>query len=204
MSPKSLQRLKQIAKPDAFDDQKSAVEIAAAESSSEDLADFTNAYLSQIKRLIHGDEAGNWYDDPTAIFGANASLFALFSFMYRPVACLNGDSVQDFVCIRGDRVNGKWRVEKADPDDEAKMPAIGVLISKSTPTVGIIQTAGPCTLFSGLDYAKPMYHLSTTGIQSSLPSVGVGGYVMVQQIGKPVASDVLWLTNDLRMVKRRA
>jgi len=201
MSP-SLQRLKQIAKPDEFDDQKTASEIANIESTSTDFKDFNHALLSQLKRIIHGNGIGNWHDDPASIHGGDASLFALFGVAYHPVACLSSDSIGDFVCVRGDRINGKWRIEKANPMDETKMPAIGVLVSKSTPTVGVIQMLGPCTIFTDLDYTKPSYHLWTTGIQSGLPPIGVDGYVMVQRIGKPVASDVLWLTNETKMVKR--
>ncbi len=200
----SLQRLDQLAKPDSFDDQLAAAQVAAIESSATDFGEFIEGILSQLKRIIHGDETGNWHDDPVTVFGSDASLLALLRSMYRPVACLSADAVQDFVCIRGDRTNGKWRVEKANPEDESKMPAMGVLVSKSTPTVGIIQVSGPCALFTGMDYTKPAYHLTATGIQASLPTPGGGGFVMVQQIGKPVASDVLWLTNDTRMVKRRA
>lgn len=200
----SLQRLDQVAKPDSFDDQLAAAQVAAIESSATDFGEFIEGILSQLKRIIHGDESGDWHDDPVTVFGSDASLLALLRSMYRPVACLVTDTASDFTCIRGDRVNGKWRVEKADPENEAKMPAVGVLVSKSTPTVGIIQVTGPCGLFSGLDFTKSAYHLGASGIQSGLPVVGGGGYVMVQQIGKPVASDVLWLTNDTRMVKRRA
>lgn len=60
----SLQRLDAINKPDSFDDQKTPQEIAASEASSLDLGDFFEAVLSQIKRIIHKDSAGKWYDDP--------------------------------------------------------------------------------------------------------------------------------------------
>lgn len=74
----SLQRLKQIAKPDSFDDQKSAAQIANSENNSVDLAEFAEALLSQFKRIIHGNQSGNWFDDPTSVFGGDASLFSLF------------------------------------------------------------------------------------------------------------------------------
>lgn len=118
------------------------------------------------------------------------------------VECLASDIVGDFVYIRADRNGDLWRVGKADPADESKMPALGVLLSKETSTTGVVQLIGPCTLFSGLDHTKPAYLLGLSGIQTSLPSIGGSGYVMVQQIGKAVASDVLWLTGDLRMTKR--
>lgn len=60
----SLQRLDQIAKPDSFDDQLTAAQIASIESSAGDLGEFWEGVLSQLKRIIHGNQAGNWYDDP--------------------------------------------------------------------------------------------------------------------------------------------
>lgn len=74
---KSLQRLKQISKPDSFDDTKTATEIANSETNSEDLEQLFEAFFSQVKRIISGDETGNWHDDPVSVFGDNASLYAL-------------------------------------------------------------------------------------------------------------------------------
>ena len=120
------------------------------------------------------------------------------------VACLSTDAVGKPMCIRGDRVNGKWRVEQANPTLDGKMPAIGILISKSTPTVGVIQLFGPVVdIFTGLDFTKPSYMVGETGIQDTAPAPGGGGYAWVQHIGKPVASDVLLLLGDLSMLKRK-
>lgn len=122
----------------------------------------------------------------------------------RPVVCLSSDEVGDFVHISGDRVDDKYTVTKADPEDEAKMPAVGVLLEKISDTEARMQLLGPCLLFSGLDITKPAYVLGSSGIQTGLPSVGGNGYVMVQQLGIPVASDRLLLTGNIRMTKRRA
>jgi len=75
----SLVRLDQLYKPDSFDDQKSAAAIAGGEASSVDYADFQEFVLSQVKRIIHGDAAGNWHDDIATVFGGDASLKALYN-----------------------------------------------------------------------------------------------------------------------------
>jgi hypothetical protein len=75
----SLQRLDQLHKPDTFVDTKTAVQIAAAETASVDMADYHEYIISQIKRIIHGDQAGNWHDDPGSVHGGDASLYALFN-----------------------------------------------------------------------------------------------------------------------------
>ena len=120
------------------------------------------------------------------------------------VACLSSDVVGDPVCIRDERINGKWRVEKADPYDNAKMPAIGILISKSTPTVGVVQMFGPVEgIFTGLDFTKPSYIVGPTGIQLAAPPAGPGGFAWVQHLGKAVASDILFLFGTITMLKRK-
>ena len=107
------------------------------------------------------------------------------------------------MAVRGDRVNGKWRVHRADPHDMARMPAIGILISKSTPTVGVVQMFGPCTAFSGLVPGDP-YLVGAVGvdkISQVVPNIGGNGYTWGQQIGHAVASDLLLLNGNFTMIE---
>lgn len=84
------------------------------------------------------------------------------------------------------------------------MPAYGVLISKSTPTVGIVQLFGPCTIYSGLTPGVP-YLVAEVGSGNQLvedvPSVGGNGYTWGQHIGIAVASDLLLLHGNLSMIE---
>ena len=123
---------------------------------------------------------------------------------FQDVACLSGDAVGQLMCIREQPVNGKWRVQRADPQDELKMPAIGVLVSKSTPTVGVMQWIGPIEgVYTGLDIDKKAWWVGNGGTPSSShPIVGVAGYAFAQQIGVPVASDVFLLNVSLNMFKK--
>jgi hypothetical protein len=74
----SLQRLEQIKKPTSFDDTKTASEITNSEANSQNYAQFFEAMLSQLKRVVHGNQVGNWFDDPASIFGGDASLLSLY------------------------------------------------------------------------------------------------------------------------------
>lgn len=78
MAP-SLQRLDQIRNPDQYDDQLPAASVAASETTAETLEDHNNALISQIKRILRGDGAGNWFDNPAVIGpgSTDASLEAL-------------------------------------------------------------------------------------------------------------------------------
>ena len=77
--PRQRIRLSESRKSDSFDDQKSASGIATSESSVDDHQQFLEYLLSQVKRIIHGNDSGNWHDDPVSVFGSDASLKALLS-----------------------------------------------------------------------------------------------------------------------------
>lgn len=120
------------------------------------------------------------------------------------VACLSGDSVGDIVCMRGLPSGDKWRVQTADPFDKTKMPAVGILISKSTPTVGIIQLFGKLLgVYTGLDYTKPCF-VGISGVTQIPPiPVIVGAIVCVQNIAFVTDEDGVFLTGNTQMIKRR-
>lgn len=75
----TLIRADQLRKLDNFDDTLNASAVAAIESSAVDMADFWTGILSQVKRVLHGDDVGNWHDDPASVFGGSATLKSLFN-----------------------------------------------------------------------------------------------------------------------------
>lgn len=77
--PRQLLRLTESRKSDSFDDQKTASEIAGSEVSSENHQQFLEFVISQIKRIIHGNRAGDWHNDPASVFSEDASLYALLN-----------------------------------------------------------------------------------------------------------------------------
>jgi hypothetical protein len=74
---KQLQRLRQVKKPDSYDDQKTPAQIDSSEGDSVHLDDALDGVLSQVKRIIHGPKTGNWHDDFISDFGDDASLYNL-------------------------------------------------------------------------------------------------------------------------------
>ena len=107
----SRQRLDAIAKPDSFDDQKTAADIANSEAASEDLGQFKEAMLSQIKRIIHGDDAGNWHDDIATVFGQDASLKSLLSGVESIITTLLTDNNTHYVVIGDTTTDRKIEVD---------------------------------------------------------------------------------------------
>lgn len=73
----SLLRLDQIRKPDDPDDSLTGTQVEGIESSAVDKADFMKGVLSQFKRIIHGDDSGNWWDDIADVFTTPCSLKTL-------------------------------------------------------------------------------------------------------------------------------
>jgi len=72
------QRLIQIHPLDDFDDTLDAAAIVDSEN-AESLETVSHALLSQIKRIIHGDDEGNWHDNIATVFASPASLKNLLS-----------------------------------------------------------------------------------------------------------------------------
>lgn len=115
------------------------------------------------------------------------------------VACLSSDSVGNIVCLRDvSTTTGRWRVEKANCYDETKMPAIGVLISKTTPTTGIMVRIGEVDgIFSSLN-PKLHYFVGENGdLVTPEPTAPVGVSVIVQAFGIPISNDILFLTGEI-------
>jgi len=93
---------------------------------------------------------GRWLIDFSTFATSVAALAAQGTY-----TCLSGDAVGDWVYI-----SAASAVAKADADDAAKLPVIGVIVSKPTTTSCVVQTTGQVTL-SGLT-AGAIYYLSGT------------------------------------------
>lgn len=78
MAVDELVKNRQLSLPDVFNDQLTGEEVELIESSADHMGHFLWGVMSQFKRIIHGDEDGNWTDNPVEIFGGDASLRALF------------------------------------------------------------------------------------------------------------------------------
>jgi hypothetical protein len=122
---------------DKTDDQKTASAILNALGSSITQEDLQEFLLSQVKRIIHGNNAGTWRDD---FEGAGIlSLEELTNLVQPdgfelPANCQATDQIGDLVYISGDSVGGVIQVTKVDITNYSKMPGVGAIVSKSTST----------------------------------------------------------------------
>lgn len=122
--------------------------------------------------------------------------------VYR-ATCLSAAAVGDVVYASGPAVDGVYQVQKADPRDEAKMPAIGVIIAKQSATRCWVQHVGEMRgVYTGLSTNDTLFVGSTGGLESVPPPPLVSGYSFVQAMGTVVGADTVLLTTTSHMVKR--
>jgi hypothetical protein len=188
---------------DKTDDQKTAVEILNALASSLTQEDLQEFLLSQVKRIIFGDLPGKWFDDfesAGVLSLAEISPLVISGSLELPANCLTTDSVGDVTYISGGSIGGVIQVTKVDISDYAKMPGVGVILSKSSPTdckilrYGILNVAGLApggTYFVGSD-SRP------TPVRPIAPS---GVKVFVQVLGVAVDSSRLLLNPSFNLTR---
>ena len=101
-------------------------------------------------------------------------------------------------------VTGRWRVQRADPADPGRMPGIGVLLRKITPTTGIMQRVGSVRgVYAGLSFTRTYWVGGDGRPTTVVPVPDVGAAVIVQRFGMPVAEDVLFLTGEVGPLTQR-
>jgi hypothetical protein len=101
-------------------------------------------------------------------------------------------------------MTGRWRVQRADPMDATKMPGIGILLRKITPTTGIMQRVGNVRgVYAGLSFAATCWVGFDGRPTTVLPVPDLGEGVIVQRFGIPVAEDVLFLTGEIGPLTKR-
>lgn len=118
--------------------------------------------------------------------------------------CLVTDSVGDCVYIRADvDPSGVPQVGKANPKNPAKMPAVGVIIEKSTASDCVFQWIGELP-HAGLAHNKPAF-VGLDGRITQDPSFlapDPGEICYVQNMGVAMTSDSLLLLPNFFLVKR--
>ena len=110
-----------------------------------------------------------------------------------PAFCFSTDAVGDFVYIMGNKVGVNYQVTKVDIDTTSKMPAVGVIISKSSPTDCVVQVAGVVRgLYSGLVYNKRQFIGSDSRPATAFVRP-LSNFRLVQVLGIAISSDEILL-----------
>ena len=112
--------------------------------------------------------------------------------------CVATNVVGDIVRITG---SGKT-VDKVDCTDEAKMLAVGVIISKSSSTTCLVQTNDlAASVYTGLNPGK-MYFVGSNGRPTTTrPTPTIGGTVLVQPIGFAIDTNLFLVLPGTTIVR---
>ena len=123
----------------------------------------------------------------------------------KTAACATTDSVGDLVCISAGFTGGNYTVTKADPSDYTKMPAVGVIVSKPTATLAVVQFSLEIKEIYAALVPGRVYFVGTNGWPSAVPPAPTpGGRAYVQPVGVAVDETVLRLDPAKTMIVRTA
>lgn len=122
----------------------------------------------------------------------------------RSADCSSAEAVGDFVCISGPQVSNRDQVQKADPSDYDKLPAVGVIISKSSPTTCLVQWMGETpAIFSGLSAGEP-YFLGADSKLAEVPPPPVSQDMFVQVVAVALSADRAYIRPEGNLTLRKA
>lgn len=85
--------------------------------------------------------------------------------------CASADSVGAFVYVTGPSISGRYQVETVDVGDVTKMPAIGIITRKQSPTRCTVQTHGllPVASFPLILTPQARYYVGAGSTLSTVP-----------------------------------
>lgn len=116
--------------------------------------------------------------------------------------CLAADSVGNCVYVSGD-VAGVTQVTTVDPIDHSKMPAIGIITSKESPTDCIVQLFGELAPGGSFTPGKRVFVGNAGTLSHSIPTPGVGGFGEIQSMGIAIAVSKILLMPEHSVLRRR-
>ena len=203
-------RLYQVRRGDSLNDQRSSVEIQNAPNAAGDQDQFQDALLSQVKRILWGDNPGRWYDDflgsGLKSLSALAAQTSAGGQVFQAV-CTATDTVGTLVRVSGDDVNGVSQVTAVDVTDASKVPCIGILVAKSDATHCTVVRDGRVDLSAVIQApltAGKRYFVGYNGKPVATPPSAYSspsGYAMVQAIGVATSGTHLEFRPDFFLIK---
>jgi hypothetical protein len=203
--PLSLVRLREIRKGDSLNDQLSAGQILSVESTASTQDDLQDGILSQLKRIIWGNDVGNWNDDFMAQYVSTLKELSNGRLFF--ANCLTSDTEGQLVRIASADILGVANVTKVSPEYVSTMPTIGMLVEKISTTTCIVQTSGYVKVIAlPALVAGKRYFVGLNSLPSQYPAdlgSSLTGIAIVQVIGVARDLNVLELNISLDMHKQK-
>lgn len=120
--------------------------------------------------------------------------------------CTAGDYVGNFVSVAGQAIGGVYQVISADITNSYTMPAIGMIISKTSANTCIVQRFGSAyTNLSSLTAGKRCFvgYDSKPTLTPPNPTLSSSGYCVVQSVGVAVSVDTIEIIPNINIIKVR-
>lgn len=115
--------------------------------------------------------------------------------------CQPADALNNCVRITGITL-GTPDVTTVDVFDKTKMPAVGIIVEKTTTTDCLVQVVGLVETLSGVIIGK-RYFIDGAGFPTaSMPTPSLGGIACVQTLGVGYDSDILLLEPNYNLMIR--
>lgn len=106
--------------------------------------------------------------------------------------CLATDLVKHVVRVSADAVGGVYQVEKLEIIDPTVSLALGVIVSKATPTRCTVQIGGLMSgIYTGLDAGKPLFVGDDSQLTHTVPTRPATGIKLLYHAALALADDVL-------------
>lgn len=102
--------------------------------------------------------------------------------------CFNIDVVGDCVYIMGPKVGERYQVTRVDNTTPSKMPAVGLIIEKTSPTECVVQTAGLLKNAFGAFTPNTRLFVGDTGRPKQTYTRPTTGLKLIQIIGLAISS----------------
>jgi len=123
--------------------------------------------------------------------------------------CVAGNAVGDCVYFSGAEVAGVAQVDKADPSTLARMPAVGIIVSKAGPTDCTVQRLGRADLTGAgftFTFGDRLFVGLSGQVSATVPSAGLSpsGHVFVQPVGVATAAQILELNPSMSIIRNDA
>lgn len=117
--------------------------------------------------------------------------------------CQTTDDIGNCVHIAGTVAGGLHQVTTCDPTDFSKMPAIGVIVEKETPTLCTVLLIGELQgVYTGLTLKRVVFVGLDGKIQEGPPTPSVGGFVFVQRVGSVTDDGRIYVVPNFHLIKR--
>lgn len=118
--------------------------------------------------------------------------------------CLSSDAVGNCVRITGPQIGDYYQVETVDVHNgETKMPAVGVVVEKLSPTLCKVQVTGLMKgVASGLTPGQVLFISSTGTLTHGVATPLAGQKAYIQSMGIAFSSDVVLVVPDFSIKKR--